>query len=361
MRILYLIDSLAVGGAESLLIDLTSHFHENCREIQVEIATLYHLGTFGRKLEAKGETRIFSFDGQHKYDPRIVARLLYLVNDREYDIIHAHLFPSSYVAACTSILATEPRWIFTEHNVWNRRRKYRILRPLDRCVYSRFTQIVTVSEKVKSALLDWQPQLEPKVETIPNGVVIPKQVRRRPRMIGRPLRFIVVSRLEPAKGIDLLLDALRPLRDYDFQVKVAGDGSQRILLEQLTKQYGLTNRIEFLGMRHDIQELMQQSDCLLVPSRWEGLPIAILEAMANGLPVIASRVGGIPEVIQDDVNGMLVPAEDVQSLRSQLEEIIRNPGRLATMGDSARETAIKNYSIEVTAQRHHTIYDRSMK
>jgi glycosyltransferase involved in cell wall biosynthesis len=359
MRVLYLIDTMAVGGAESLLADLARQLLKDKPGTRVEIITLYRLGMHGKRLQEEGAIPVTALHASRKYDLRLAPRLFHFIKDKDYDIIHTHLFPAGYVAGLASLLTHRPKWVYTEHSCWNRRRAHRLLRPVERFVYSRFCSIIAVSGNVRSALVQWQPQLEPKVVTIPNGVVVPRDIRRAPAAFnGRPLRFIVVGRLVPAKGLDLLLDALSMISERDFAVQVVGDGSQRMELERLAELYGLGNKVEFLGIRSDVQQLMQQSDCLLVPSRWEGLPMVILEAMACGLPVIATPVGGIPEVIEDGVNGYLVPAESVELLAQRLEEVIDNPHILRALGKRARKKVIDGHSIEALAAAHYSLYER---
>lgn len=356
MRILYVIDSLAVGGAESLLVNLTEYFHRNRSSVQVEIVTLYRLGAFGRQLRSKNEASVFSLQVEDKYNPIIIPRFLDFIKDKEYDIIHAHLFPASYVSAFASFFTQNAKWIFTEHNVWNRRRNYKLLRPLDQLVYSRFQKTIAVSENVKDALLSWQPQLGSKVVSIPNGIVIPEEISQPGDFYNRSAQLLVVGRLHPAKGIDILLEALCGLKAYDFEVKVVGEGSQKSYLERLTEQYGLTAQVSFLGVRHDVECLMQNSDCLLVPSRWEGLPMVILEAMANGLPVIASAVGGIPEAVEHGETGYLVPSKNVTALRRVLKCVLENPYLLLNMREAARQKAVDSYAVRIIAQQHLDLY-----
>lgn len=347
---------MAVGGAESSIAALIRHLRRTAPALHVEVMTLHQVGVLGKELQEE-QIPLCSFNVRYKYDLRTVLRLVRLVQNREYDVVHTHLFPASYVAALASIFAHRPKWIFTEHNVWNKRRNYGVFRIIEKVVYSRFLRVIAVSHFVEQSLLAWMPYLRPKLLTIPNGVVVPELAPKKCLPSNRPLRFLFVGRLEYVKGLDLLLEALGELHHCRFELWIAGDGRERERLQQLAAQYGLSHHVSFLGLRRDIPALMQTTDCLVLPSRWEGLPVAILEAMASGLPVMATAVGGVPEVIEDGVNGYLVASEDVVALRQRLQAIMAAPQALSIMGERARESVMANYAVEVVAAQIRALYD----
>lgn len=136
---------------------------------------------------------------------------------------------------------------------------------------------------------------------------------------------LFVGRLEHAKGVDVLLKAILHIKEkYERNVKVAivGDGSKKEYLKGLVDEYKISPSVEFLGIRKDVKELMNVSKIFVLPSRWEGLPMVILEAMANGIPIIATDVGGIGEVIENKVNGIIVPEEDSETLANKIVELL---------------------------------------
>lgn len=155
-----------------------------------------------------------------------------------------------------------------------------------------------------------------------------------------PLRALCVARLERYKGIDVLLRALACARDADTAValEIAGDGAERAALEALAASLGLTN-VRFLGgvAPDGIAALLQRSDVMVLPSRGEGLPVAIVEAMANARPVLATRVGGNAEVVEDGVTGLLVPAEQPEALARALAQLAADPPARSRMGAAARD------------------------
>jgi glycosyltransferase involved in cell wall biosynthesis len=355
VRVLHLINSMNIGGAESSTRNLIKCLSEMRPEFEVDLITLYQVGHFGEQLKQEGFS-VRCLEARSKYDLQAVQRLVQLVDRGSYELVHVHLFPASYAAALSSCFVRDPKWIFSEHNVWNRRREYSFFRWIDRAVYSRFSKVVAVSHIVTEALLKWLPSLSAQVVTIPNGVVVPQRAKIW-RRDCQQVRLLFAGRLEPAKGVDLLLEALSSLLSSDFKLLIAGDGSQRHALEQLTVSYGLSEKVEFLGVRHDLSDVMCSVDCFVAPSRWEGLPMVILEAMALGLPVIASDVGGIPEVVEHELSGYLVPSGDLCHLRRQLQEVIEQPQVLESLGREARAKILAEYSIPVIAQRFASLYE----
>jgi glycosyltransferase involved in cell wall biosynthesis len=196
-----------------------------------------------------------------------------------------------------------------------------------------------------------------RIRLMPDGVDISQFDSRRTRheilrsSLGFPdaFVFLVAARLEPAKGIDVLLQALTLLRAHqdDVAVLIAGDGSQRVKLEAEASSLGLNaETVRFLGLRDDIPDLMEAADALVLPSRWEGLGVVLLEAALSLLPVVATNVGGIPEIVQDGVTGFLVPPEDSEALAHAMARVIAlTPDQRNVMGRSGRRIVEENYSL----------------
>ena len=151
----------------------------------------------------------------------------------------------------------------------------------------------------------------------------------------------MAGRLEEQKGHDLLFEALSTVlrQGLDFTLVVAGEGSRRSWLEQQALSLRLAPRVQFVGQVEDVGSLLAAADAVLLPSRWEGLPLVLLEAMARGRPIVASAVGGVPDVIQDGVNGTLVPPGDAAALAVALEQLHRKADRAVRMGARGRDRA----------------------
>jgi len=209
------------------------------------------------------------------------------------------------------------------------------------------------------------------VRVIPNGADVPDEEREAPlarrwreRFLGTPLKplWVVAGRLEEQKGHDLLFEALVPLlrQGLDFTLAVAGDGSRRGWLEQRALSLGLSPRVQFVGQLDDVGPLLAAADGVILPSRWEGLPLVLLEAMARGRPIVATAVGGVADALEDGVSGTLVPANDVGALAAALEHLHRRADRAWRLGHVAAEVARERYSWPAVVDEFESVYDEAL-
>lgn len=345
IKVLNVIDSLYAGGAESLLKNFLIE-SKKYKDFEVDILTLYNK-VFYTEIN-NYNIKYFSLNLSFKYDFTKIFHLVKLIKENNYDIVHVHLFPADIFGAIASLFFNKkPVFIFSEHNVYNRRRSIPLYKPIDRFVYSRYSKIICVSELVKKELNKYLPESKEKSVVIKNAVLVRNELHRNNNF---DWDILFVGRLEEAKGVDILLKAIHFLKtqnNLELKVAIVGSGSKKDEYENLSKQLGLNNSVKFLGLRNDIQALMQSSKIFVLPSRWEGLPMVILEAMANGIPIIATKVGGIPEVIKDGVNGLMVEKEDIAGLAEKIYRLLNDTLLQQILSKNAYETVKNNYSIEV--------------
>ena len=361
MKVLYVIDSMAIGGAEAVVRNLVSELISSNQISDAEVAVLYEIGKFGQDLEMSG-IKVHNLGFRHKYDPLGIPRLVHLIRSKRFDIVHVHLFPASYFGAIASLTSKSSSFIFTEHNAYNRRRNGPLYRFLDRHVYHRYEEIISVSQAVAAQLASWLPEVMHKNCVIPNGVLVPDVAGQQARFdLRRIPRILFAGTLKPAKGVDILLYALGGMKDVAYELVVAGDGPDRKKLQALSEFLGLDSNIRFIGKREDLNDWILWADCMVVPSRWEGLPMVVLESMSFGTPVVASMVGGIPEVIEDGKNGWLIEPENIDSLSMTLKRLLGNPAEFVRCGNNARETISEKYSITNVARKHSELYRSVLK
>ncbi len=359
VKVLNLIDSLQPGGAESLLsrfaLEVMNH-----PDFQIDILTLYEGGFFEEKLRTEG-VNVSCLELAFKYDFSKGFALRRILEQSKYDILHVHLFPADVLGVVASLfLRKKPKLIFSEHNVYNRRRSMKLYKFIDRFVYSRYCRIVCVSELVKTELDRYLPEVKSKSVVIKNAVELP-DFQYTPNKI---YDIIFVGRLEKAKGIDVLLRAIQFLERKNslaFKVAIVGDGSQRSYLKNMLRDLQIRSTVEFLGIRQDVPELMRTSKILVLPSRWEGLPMVILEAMANKVPIVASAVGGIPEVISDAVSGLLVEPENADELAAKIDVLLNDSSLRNRLSETAFEKVRTEYSIEEYCKNILTLYEEVLR
>ena len=232
---------------------------------------------------------------------------------------------------------------------------------LSSLLHSNHTVVVVLSSRMKSSLADYGLNL-PDVQLIPNGVDI---TRFNPAHIdnaidGREQIAVCVAKLRYEKGIDVLLQAwcLVHQQAPQAQLIIVGDGGLRFQLEGLAKALGIANRVEFTGLLGDIPAQLHRGGLAVLPSRWEGMPNALLEAMACGLPCVATRVSGSEDIIQHGVNGLLVGPEDYQGMALALLTLLQDRPLAQRYGQAARETVERHYSFEQVMDRYVELYQR---
>ena len=232
---------------------------------------------------------------------------------------------------------------------------------LKRVARLRLHRIAAVSDYVRDRAMAELGLKATRVTTIYNGIDVrrfrPGDV---PETDREPFTVITVANLIPAKGIDYLLRAVARLRTVSVRLTVVGDGKDRARLETLADDLGISDRTEFLGMRDDVDELLRRSDIFVHPALWdEAFGLTIVEAMASGCPVIASRVGGIPELVEDGVSGLLVPPADEDALQSAIARVINEPSLRRRLSARGRERVVERFGLDECVQAHVDLCERA--
>jgi glycosyltransferase involved in cell wall biosynthesis len=228
--------------------------------------------------------------------------------------------------------------------------------------------VVILSSRMVSYLAEHDFHL-PCTQLIPNGVDIIRfhpshevtSISASEGQRDEQARIVIcVSRLTYQKGIDVLLQAWRLVQRESLEARliIVGIGPIQTQLECLARALGIRDSIEFVGLQHDVPAQLHRSSLAVLPSRWEGMPNALLEAMACGLPCIATRVSGSEDIIQHGVNGLLVEPEDYQAMALALLTLLRDPSLAQKYGHAARATIEKYYSLECITDRYIELYQR---
>ena len=227
---------------------------------------------------------------------------------------------------------------------------------LTRCLHRH----IAVSRFVASRLRDRFHVAADKIVVIPNaavtGIATERPVPRAElaREATAPI-VLTVARLDAQKGIDHLLDAAAMVPHASFAI--AGDGADRAALEQRAASLGLDERVRFLGHRHDVPALLAASDLFVLPSLYEGLPLSVLEAMAAGVPVIATAVGGTDEVVRDGETGTLVPPADPSALAASITGTLANRERASRLALAARSLVAREHSVSAMVGSVSRLYE----
>jgi glycosyltransferase involved in cell wall biosynthesis len=339
IKIIYVIDGLIIGGAQVFLVDLIELLNKNLFDIKV--VTIIEKGILAEELEKIG-IEVVHLQKKGRLGLWLVLQLIKFLRREKPDIVHTHLFGGDTWGRTAAILARVPVIISTEHNTnldegWTKRKVKKF--------FSFFTKkIVAVSEAVRNYSVAVDHIKAKKITVIPNGIDISQFADITEKKFSNPPVIGVIGRLEPQKGHEYLFEALNLIKAIPWVLWVVGDGSLKNELERLAKDLSLRERIIFLGARKNIPEILSQVDIFVMPSLWEGLGLALLEAAAAGKPVVASRVGGVPEIIENGKTGILVEAKNVKSLADGLEHVLLGENEAAEMGQRARAAVAEKFS-----------------
>jgi len=363
--ICYVIGSLDVGGAESQLLRLALDLDRS--EFAPVIVCLTHAGTMYETARAAGlRLRVLGLEDTRW--PRVywVRELRRCLAEERIPLAHGFLFPTYSLLAVaaanagnTAVVAGVRSLGLGLERTWYGRR----LEPVGHRLTDR---IVANSQAVREALLRRDPRVASKVEVIYNGVEIrrfelsepPSAIRREIGIARGDFLVAMVANLIAYKGHREVLRAFHALRRAGHAAKLAlvGSGPCEPALRALTEELGLGDHVLFLGYRRDVPRILAAADLVVQGSYEEGFPNAILEAMAAGKPVVATRVGGVVEQVVPSVTGLLVEPRDVPGMAAALTELVQDPERMRAMGRAARERARTLFSWEQTLSRYVNLY-----
>lgn len=361
----HLIDELPRDGAEMLILDLMRHRHPDLRYV---IGCLDAGGPLQQEFEAIG-IPVVIFGRRGRLDPGLVLRLVRWMRRERVSVAHSHLFTADAYGRLAARIAGVP-WIFsTAHNV-STPGKGRVHQTVDRLLAGFTDTVIGCSEEVTKTLRERDRIPTAKLRTIANGIDLSRflhadgssvraefGIPEQNRLIG------IVGRLHQQKAHDDLLRALaalpQALRERSSCL-VVGTGPLREALEAQVEALGLQRQVIFTGSRADVPRLLAAFDVFVLSSKWEGLPIALLEAMGCARATLCTRVGGIPDVIVDSRNGMLVDAGDVAGMAQALTTLLEDSELCCRLGQQARETVLQHFDIRRTADAYNQLHARAL-
>lgn len=363
-RVLHIIDSLDLGGAQEVVLNLATcgspHFVH-------EVATMHGHGIYRNRLMQAGIT-VHSLS-PHKFLPFYLASIPWRLALDRPDILHCHLIPSNIIAKPLAALLGVPVVINHDHTNDTRRAESRFLLALDHFSNRFASHIIAVSASCRDFLIARESIRPRDVTLVPNAIDLRRfspaaSGRDHARSeLGLPATARVVAgvgRLNPQKNFSLFLDIAAQLapRFPDLHFLLAGDGPEERMLREKAAALGISNRVTFSGYVADTRLVYLAADVLLMPSRYEGLPMTLLEAMAMGLPVVASQLDGIAEVIGDGYEGFLVPSHDAALFAERTASLLEDSALSSLIAKNARAKIEAHFSVERMTSAVEEIYQR---
>lgn len=366
-RIAIALESSGPGGAERMVLHLARGLQEAGRE---PVVVTLRSGWMTERAQGLG-VPVWILPQARGLDPAWVLRLARRLRREEIDLLHSHEFAMNVFGGMAAVVARRPH-VATLHGrayATDRRRRALAYRGLRRGGM----RLVAVSRDLAGYLAARLRLPVEALSVVPNGIPLPERrgpagpageaartdaQREARRETGLPVEarvVVAVGNLYPVKDHATLLRALAALPE-DVHVAIAGRGEEEPRLRRLADELGLAPRCHLLGVRDDVPRLLATADVFAQPSRSEGLPLAVLEAMGAALPVVATRVGGLPEVVVEGETGHLVPPGDPEALATVLGRVLAGPDRGRSLGEAGRALAEREFSVRAMVERYLALY-----
>ena len=361
--VLHLSTSSGPGGAERMISMLTAGLNQGQFRI---IVGLFRPGWLQAECEVRGvRTCVMPLAGLLNLQWFLAC--LRLLRKEQVALIHAHEFSAILCGWIVAMLAGVP-FVATVHGknyFWEKLRRRMVYRSV-----SRHGTMVAVSQDLKQFIFDKVGVAQNRVQVIYNGVAPAQMVtdeeaqkcKAELEVSGCYPLLGVVGSLYPVKGHRFLLEAMPEILGLwpKARLLVIGRGELEVALKEQVERLAIGANVHFLGMRQDVPRLLSVLDVFVLPSLSEGLSLALLEAMASGKPVVATRVGGNPELIDHGRTGFLVQSEDAKDLAANLLKLLNDSGTMQQFGRQARERVQQYFSIEQVVDRYRDLYARSL-
>lgn len=350
LRILHIDPEKNWGGGEAQVFGLLQYLsqwgHRN------DLATPADGELFRQSLPS---VRKIPLSVRNDLDLRGVPALRRLIRQERYDIVHLHTKRAHALSLWLPRGERAPKYIVT------RRMDY----PEPRNCYTRYLYnrrvdgVVAISRSVVDRLSEAGVNRRP-IRLIYSGID-PRPFEgslNQDQRSNEPPRVAILAVLEERKGHRFLLDAARVLKDRGRRIKYvfAGDGSQKAQLQRMVQTLGLREEVSFVGFVKDVPKFLSSIDVLVLPSLYEGLGVAALEAMAAGKPVIATRVGGLAESVVDGETGFLVPSRDATALAEAIQKLVADPSMGRAMGQKGAARVLSSFTMERMARQNEAYY-----
>ncbi len=362
--IMHLIETSGPGGAEKMLISLVDHLEKGSYR---SIVCLLKDGWLREQFQRRGvETFILPLNWS--FDIGWLGRFVAFLRKHKVDLMHAHEFAMNTYGSFASALSGIPI-VTTVHGksyywkYFRRRMAYRFV--------SRQSKMVAVSEDIARGLCQAVGIRPNRIRIIYNGIETDlfhpnqktrEQIRRELQVTDEQSVIGTIGNLYPVKGHTYLVRAAAAVTQVfpESVFIIAGRGQLLEGLQTEARELGVEKHIRFLGFREDVPALLQAMDIFVLPSLSEGLPLSALEAMASGKPVVATRVGGVPEVVADSETGFLVAPEDADGLAEKLVCLLKAPFLAQQLGAAGRERVKERFSLDRMEKEYEELYDTAL-
>ncbi len=365
IKVIHLIEDLNTGGAERISAGIVTGLDK--KRFEAEVWCLEEGGAVAEEIARQGiPTKILGLSSYH--NPLNILKLALLIKETKPDILHIHGYFAGTFVRLANFIARVPVVFSHLHSTHYYYQKKHLLTEK---FLAKFTdRILCCSEAVKKWAQESEGIPAKQLVVVYNGIEVDRyqpnveigELRKRLHLTGEERIIGTVGRLEPVKNQTLLLEAASRVKEKvpNLKVILVGEGSLRASLLETAARLGLEEAVIFTGRTDQVARYLSLMEVFVLCSRLEGLAMVLLEAMAAGKPVISTRVGGIPEVIGDEVTGLLVPPGDAKALSEAIIYLLTHPEEAKRMGDEGRVLCQEKFSTETMVKRIEELYESAL-
>ena len=354
MKILQIIPEFGIAGAEIMLENLIYGLIDKGH--QVRVLSLYTYSSPITERLDNHKVDIHYLDKKPGFDIKTIIRLKKEITSFAPDVIHTHRYILPYVCAASFFNRKIIR-VHTVHNIATKevgKKQLLIQKFLVKCLN---ITLVAISPLIKQTIVDYYKLPSKRVPMVFNGIDLSKCKKKLDYHIGSQCTVIHIGRFSEQKNHKSLIIAFARLcKEFpDIKLKLVGDGELRENIESLVEKYKIKENVKFLGLLGTVYDELYNSDIFILPSNYEGMPITLIESMATGLPIIATNVGGIPDMINNDTSGIIIN-NTIDDIYNSLKTVINNYELRNKIGQNAQKRSIM-FSKENMTQGYIKIYE----
>lgn len=349
-----------------------ARWHDRSR-YRMFFATLNPIAPWLKEYMESQGVECFSCDARQRAEyPMAMLKLARFLRRQSIDILHAHLFEPSVIGLQAGVLARTPMRIMTRHySDYHTRINKRWHVRLDQLCTQLCKRVIAVSEHTAEHMITEESAPPEKIRVVLNGIDFERVKVSGPDASERIRRefdvkdaylLLIAARLHSEKGYEYLFRAMPQIKqkaDRPVMLLVAGRGTFEKEYRQQVRELGCEDSVRFLGFRKDLPDLMTSADLFVLPSVAEAFGLVLTEAIYLGTPVVATRVGGIPEIVDNGIDGLLVPPANNTALADAVVSLLTNPQRRAEMSGAGREKIVRRFQFEAMVRAYEEIYEEA--
>lgn len=363
VKVLHIIPKFGIGGAERLVVNLLEAFDR--KRFEVAVVSLYpETGTILEREIREKRFKVYYLNKHLGPDPRMIFQLWRLFRTFRPDVMHMHLYILRYTLL-PALLCRIPVCMHTIHSV--AQKEVDLVGKIVHWFAFHLLGVVpvSISQRVANTIHSLYGR-GIKTPIIYNGIPTAQFIHNQKRISKQSDKNLVILHIgsfSPQKNHVILIEAfaLASKENNKMHLWFVGDGELHETIKHLVSKKDLRERVSFLGLRSDIAMLLADSDLFVLSSDYEGVPMTILEAMAAGKPVIATAVGGVPELVEDGITGILVPPRDPESLSQAILRLAKDPDLRQHMGQMGQKCALERFDISLATRKYEALYLKLLK